>query len=94
MLTNMKARIISIAKDELDFCSSRTITAELLGEDGSRYQVKWPKVPAIFGIENVYSSKKPWHFKEAWTSSKVGDEVVLVHGGDDEHAYFIPKSKL
>lgn len=83
------ARIQSITKSDMSFCSSRVISAKLVDEEtGEVFDVSWASSPTIDGITGLWQSRAKDSFERAWTTCEEGDVVRLFHGKDQNSSYF------
>lgn len=85
-------RVMSITKEEMKWCGSRAIKAELQDAEGKNHNINWVRTPSVLSTRNfkVNSSKKPAAFSLAWDFIEVGDTVELIEGNGDEGEYFVP----
>lgn len=91
MLKKIKARILTITKDDMKICSSRVIWAKVVSiESGDVYCVAWAQTPVIFGITGVWRSRAQDAFQKVWECSQNGDEVWLYHAEDKNVNYLEP----
>jgi len=88
MADTKTCRVITITKDEMKWCGSRSITAELIDAESKVHNINWVRTPSVYSSRNskMLTSKKPEAFEEAWDSIKEGDTVTLFL--DEE--YFVP----
>lgn len=85
----LKARITSIIKDDMKYCSSRCIWASLIDEHGIKYHVAWAKTPdRIDIIDTSWRSMSQRVFDKAWNQTKVGDFVWLYYIEDESNFGF------
>lgn len=76
MIGKIKARILSMTKDDMTDCSSKCIQAKLLDErQNKQYNVIWGKAPTVIGCTGTWSSTNPNAFEKVWEKCNVGDMV-------------------
>ncbi len=90
-MMKIKARILTMTKDDMRICSSRCIWAELLDEKtNERYRVAWAQSPMVVGFSGTWRSRAQSVFDSAWQRCNEGDEVWLYHPLDSNFNYFEP----
>lgn len=91
MIKKIKARILQLTKDDMQWCSAMVIWAKLVDEKtGDEYRVSWAKCPSVIGINGTWRSRAQDVFEAVWQKSEVDDEVWLYHAEDENFSYFEP----
>lgn len=88
MMKKIKARIISIEKNQILGSKSIWAKLELEGNDSKVIEVRWGQTPTLFGITGVWRSKAIAHFSDVWEECENNDEVYLYHFADANFNFF------
>ena len=87
-MTRHEARILSITKEELKFCSTKRIEAKLKTYSGEIVDVFMADSPAVITDNSILISKIKRFFYDVWHNAKEGDLVMLVHFDEGSCDYF------
>ena len=93
-MKKIRARILSMTKDDMKFCSARVIWACLEDvENGQKYHVAWAQSPGVIGVTGTWRSRAQDAFSVAWEKCEVDDVVWLYHPTDSNFNYFEPMNE-
>lgn len=83
----IRARILSIKKDDMKTSSARCIYALLEDNTGMKYRITWAKIPTGSG-RMTWASSAQNTFDIVWEHAKCGDHVWLYYPDEPYNSYF------
>lgn len=85
------ARILSMTKDNEQYCSSRCILAVLQDEfTNELFHVEWAESPGVIGFPGTQRSMAQDMFEKTWNNCNVGDLAWLHQCNETGFNFFEP----
>lgn len=86
MYSKQIVTIVSITKNQLNFCSARQMDVVVRTKDGKFITIPWANMPCMGSIP----SKPTTHFAFFWHYGESGMPATLFHGKDATFNYLEP----